>query len=107
MADSRVQLEVGVNCRQVVSFCPTILSEKRTTKTSKTSKKGSGIRFYDPPMRGSQKRIPPSSKLIDIASRTNSWGSLRSLWFAVSLSVCRVRKNRHYPAQPRVALDGT
>ena len=34
-----VQLEVGVNSRQVVSFCPTILSEKRTTKTSKTSKK--------------------------------------------------------------------
>jgi len=35
----RVQSEVGVNCAQVVSFWPTILGEKRTTKTSKTSKK--------------------------------------------------------------------
>jgi hypothetical protein len=34
-----VQLEVGVNCRQVGSFCPTILSENPTTKTTKTSKK--------------------------------------------------------------------
>ena len=36
---ARVQLEVGVNSMRVVSFCPMILSEKRTTKTPKTSKK--------------------------------------------------------------------
>jgi hypothetical protein len=59
----RVQLEVGVNCRQVVSFCPTILSEKRTTKTQRPLRnKGSGIRFYDPHMgqRCARERLCPA-----------------------------------------------
>jgi hypothetical protein len=141
-----VQSEVGVNFGQVVSFCPTILGEQRTTKTSKTSKKqrqrdsllephmgglrpatlpgrcgktqdvqernerlGIGAFFHSARARSRareapahvwfQKRIPPSPELIDMASMRDSWRSSSSLRFALSLPVCRVRRNRHYPAR--------
>ena len=78
MADSRVQLEVGVNSRQVVSFCLTILSEKRTAKTPKPLKnKGSGIRYCNPHMGGLRPATVPGrcGKTQDVQERNQCLGT--------------------------------
>jgi hypothetical protein len=148
-----VQLEVGVNSRQVVSFCPTILSEKRTTQTTKTSKKRRQRDSLLGPTHGpalcARATLPGRcGKTQDVQERNQRLGmgafshsarakslaggrpcvgpeaysaeprmnrySLKDKFLEV-LEVFVVRiiavalsgpQNRHYPAQPRVALDG-